>query len=133
VQHRVGEAMLGHSNLGSAVGSELQREWGPLVFEDLNGDFHFYFLSFPLADRATDHLIFDLIPPNSFSNPKIKHVLVPSKPMTSEDERIYTTQFSPSAFFHVIDEFRSAMDNTNQDFWRIGELRRSGLQRPNNV
>ncbi|KAG1781130.1 class II aaRS and biotin synthetase [Suillus placidus] len=111
VQHRVVEALLGHLNLGSA----------PFVFEDANDNFHFHFPSFPPADRTTDHPILELIPPNSLSNPKVKHVHVPSKPLTSEDERIYTPQFSPSAFFRAIDEFRSGMEGTNQDSWRIGE------------
>jgi biotin--protein ligase len=121
VQHRVVKALLDHLNLGSAVGDESQRKWEPFVFEDANNDFHFHFPSFPPEDRTTDHSIVELIPPNSFSNPKVNHVLVPSIPLTSEDERRYTPQFSPSAFFRAIDEFRSGTEDTSPDSWRIGE------------
>ncbi|KAG1814671.1 uncharacterized protein BJ212DRAFT_1361281 [Suillus subaureus] len=122
VQHRIVEALLNHSNLGSAVGGESQRKWEPFVFEDANDDFHFLFSSFSPKHRTTDCLIFKLIPSNSFSNLKVKHVLVPSRPLTSEDERRYTPQFSPSAFFRAIDEFRSGTEDTNPDSWHIGEV-----------
>ncbi|KAG1805789.1 uncharacterized protein BJ212DRAFT_1283265 [Suillus subaureus] len=121
VQHRIVEALLDHLNLGSAVGNESHRKWESFVFEDVNDDFYFHFPSFPPADRITNHPILELIPPNSLSNPKVKHVLVPSKPLTSEDERIYTPQFSPSAFFRAVDEFRSGTEDANTDTWRIGE------------
>ncbi|KAG2343479.1 class II aaRS and biotin synthetase [Suillus weaverae] len=121
VQQCVVQALLGHLNLGSAVGDESERKWESFVFEDVNDDFHFHFPSFPPTNRTTDLPILELIPPNSLSNPKVKHVLVPSRPLTSEDERIYTPQFSPSAFFRAIDDFRSGTEDTNQDSWRIGE------------
>ncbi|KAG2041287.1 hypothetical protein BDR03DRAFT_855884 [Suillus americanus] len=121
VQHCIVEALLDHLNLGSAVGDESQRKWEPFVFEDANDDFHFHFPSFPPTDRTTDHPLLELIPPDSLSNPKIKHVFVPSKPLTSEDERLHTPKFSPSAFFRAVDEFRSGTEDTNPDTWRIGE------------
>ncbi|KAG1831688.1 class II aaRS and biotin synthetase [Suillus subalutaceus] len=121
VQHRIVEALLDHLNLGLAVGDELQRKWEPFIFEDANDDFHFHFPSFPPADRTTDHPILELISPNFLSNPKVKHVLVPSKPLTPEDERIYTPQFSSSAFFRAVDEFHAGTEDTNPETWRIGE------------
>lgn len=125
VQYRVVEALLDHLNSRSAVGDESKPKWEPFVFEDTNDNFHFHFPSIPPEARNTDHPILELIPPNFLSNPKVKHVLVPSRPLTIEDERIYTPQFSPSAFFRAIDEFRSGMKDTsqgtNQDSWRIGE------------
>ncbi|KAG1884667.1 class II aaRS and biotin synthetase [Suillus subluteus] len=121
VQHHIVEALLDHLNIGSTVGDESQRKWEPFVFEDANDDFHFHFPSFPPADRTTDHPILELLPPDSLSNTKIKHVLVPSKPLTPEDERIYTPQFSPSAFFRAVDEFRSGTEDTNPETWHIGE------------
>ncbi|KAG2134085.1 class II aaRS and biotin synthetase [Suillus clintonianus] len=123
VQHRVVEALLDHLRPGSAHrDNESQRKLEPFAFEDANDDFHFHFPSFPPADR-TDHPILELIPQNSLSNPKVKHVLVPPKPLTSEDEKIYTPQFSSSAFFRAIDEFRSRTENFDQspDSWRIGD------------
>ncbi|KAG2049086.1 class II aaRS and biotin synthetase [Suillus hirtellus] len=126
VQYRVVEALLDHLNFRSAVGDESQPKWEPFVFEDTNDNFHFHFPSIPPEARNTDHPILELIPPNFLSNPKVKHVLVPSRPLTIEDERIYTPQFSPSAFFRAIDEFRSGIKDTsqgtNQDSWRIGEV-----------
>jgi biotin--protein ligase len=121
VQHHVVKALLDYLNLRSAVGDESQRKWESFVFEDANDDFRFHFPFFPPSSRTTDHPILELIPPNSPSNPKVKHVLVPSKSLTSENERIYTPQFSPSAFFRAIDEFRSGTEGTSQDSWRIGE------------
>ncbi|KAG1901415.1 class II aaRS and biotin synthetase [Suillus fuscotomentosus] len=107
------------------VHDESKAKWEPFVFEDTNDNFHFHFPSIPPEARNTDHPILELIPPNFLSNPKVKHVLVPSRPLTIEDERIYTPQFSPSAFFRAIDKFRSGMKDTsqgtNQDSWRIGE------------
>ncbi|KAG2367620.1 hypothetical protein BDR07DRAFT_254553 [Suillus spraguei] len=42
------------------------------------------------------------------------------------DFRIYPPQFSPSAFFHAIDEFHSGMEDTNKstniDSCRVGEV-----------
>ncbi|KIK41119.1 hypothetical protein CY34DRAFT_806469 [Suillus luteus UH-Slu-Lm8-n1] len=121
VQHRVVEALLDHLNFGSIVSDESQRKWEPFVFEDVNDDFHFHFPSFPPENKITNHPVLELIPQNSSSNPKVKHVLLPSKPLTSENERMYTPQFSPSAFFRAIDEFRSETKGTSQDSWRIGE------------
>ncbi|KAG2147398.1 class II aaRS and biotin synthetase [Suillus bovinus] len=125
VQHRVVEALLDHLNLGSVVSDESQPKGESFVFEDANDNFHFHFPSFPSEDRNTGHPILELIPQNFLSNPKVKHVLVPSRPLTSEDERMYTPQFSPSAFFCAINEFRSRIkytsQGTNQDSWRIGE------------
>jgi biotin--protein ligase len=116
VQHHVVETLRDHS----AVGDESQRKWEPFVFEDANDDFHVHFPSFlpEPEDRTTNHPTFKFIPPNSLSNPKVKHILVPSKSLTSEDER---TQFSPSAFFRAIDKFRSVTEDINPDSWRIGE------------
>ncbi|KAG2365283.1 hypothetical protein BDR07DRAFT_1399413 [Suillus spraguei] len=123
--HRIVETLLDHLNFSSAVGDVSQPKWEPFVFEDANDDFHFHFLSFPLAGRATDHPILELIPQSSLSSAKVKHVLVPSQPLASEDERIYTPQFSPSAFFRSIDEFYSGREDTDQhknsNSWRIGE------------
>ncbi|KAG1752104.1 class II aaRS and biotin synthetase [Suillus lakei] len=119
VRHRVVEALLGSS--GSAVGDESQRGREPFVFEDVNDDFHFHFPTFPPTVKTTDHPILELVPPNSSPNPKVKHVLVPPKPLTSEDERIYTPQFSPSAFFRATDEFSSGTEGASPDSWRIGE------------
>ncbi|KAG2072880.1 class II aaRS and biotin synthetase [Suillus decipiens] len=125
VQHRVVERLLDHLKLSSAVGDQSQRKWEPFVFEDANDDFHFHFLSFPPAGRTTDHPILELIPQSSLSSAKVKHVLVPSKPLASEDERIYTPQFSPSTFFRAIDEFYSGREGIDQEknpnSWRIGE------------
>ncbi|KAG1835404.1 hypothetical protein DFJ58DRAFT_917910 [Suillus subalutaceus] len=120
VQHRIVESLLDHLNLGLTVTGESQRKWESFVFEDANDDdSHSHFPSFPPEDGTTNHPILELILPNSLSSPKVKHVLVPSKPSTSEDERIYTPQFSPSAFFRAVDEFRSGTEDINS--WRIGE------------
>ncbi|KAG2036439.1 hypothetical protein BDR03DRAFT_458732 [Suillus americanus] len=96
----------------STVGSGSQRKWELFVFEDANNEFHFP--SLPPEDSTMHHSILELIPPNFLSNPEVKHVLVPSKPITSEDARRNTPQFSPSAFFRAIDEFRLGTEDTRQ-------------------
>ncbi|KAG1880103.1 hypothetical protein F4604DRAFT_1679216 [Suillus subluteus] len=119
VQYHIVEALLDHSNLGSAVSDESQRKWEPFVFEDANDDFYFHFPSFPPADRTTDPItrthstVFPLEPESQ--------TRTHTKPPTSGDERVYTLQFSPSCFFRAIDEFRSGTEDTNPDTWRIGE------------
>lgn len=139
VQHRVVETLLGHirpvsaiprAHVDGEIDNESQHRWEPFVFEDASDIFHFHFPSFPSMNEITDlssHPILELVPPNSpgLLNEKVKHVLVLPKPLTSEDENMYTPQFSPSAYFRAIGEFRSGTGGTlqsaNQDSWRIGD------------
>lgn len=136
VQHRVVQALLSHLRPESAIHvdgdlrNESQHNREPFVFEDANDIFHFLFPSFPSAEKITDlssHPTLELIPrnPPEFENEKVKHVLVMPKPLTSEDENIYTPKFSPSAFFRAIHEFRAGRESTSQgtsqDSWRIGD------------
>jgi biotin--protein ligase len=138
VQHRVVEALrdnlrpgstISHTHVDGEIDNTFQHRLESFVFEDANDVFHFHFPSLPSADEITDlssHPILELIPRDSPSFvEKVKHVLVPPKPLTSEHENMYTPQFSPSAFFRAIDEFRSGTEGTtqsaSQDSWRIGD------------
>ncbi|OJA12338.1 hypothetical protein AZE42_02788 [Rhizopogon vesiculosus] len=139
VQHRIVQELLGrlrpesaipHPHADGDMDNESPRRWEPFMFEDANDMFHFHFPSFPPADETSDlssHPILELIPQNppGFFNDKVKHVLVIPKPLTFEEESMYTPQFSPSAFFRAIDEFRSGTEGTSQgtsqDSWRIGD------------
>jgi len=137
VQHRVVETLLGHLRPGSTtryvdgeIDHESQRNLEPFVFEDANDAFHFHFPSSPCKNEIADlssHPILEFIPriPPGSLNERVKHVLVLPKPLTTEDENMYTPQFSPSAFFRAIDGFRLGAGGTPQgatsDSWRIGD------------
>ncbi|KAG2074077.1 hypothetical protein BDR04DRAFT_1151537 [Suillus decipiens] len=96
IPHRVVETLLDHLALASVVGDESQRKLEPFVFEDANDDLHFHFLSFPSVGRTTNYPILELIPQNSVSNAKVKHVL-------------------------FLSEGKTQNQDTNPNSWRIGE------------
>ncbi|KAL4076877.1 hypothetical protein V8B97DRAFT_1513774 [Scleroderma yunnanense] len=81
-------------------------ESSQMVFADEANTFHFHFPGESLPERNCKE--------------KDRDILVPKKPLTSEQEERDTSLFFPSVFFSALDELRDK-ENSSSSPWRMGD------------
>ncbi|KAF8842853.1 class II aaRS and biotin synthetase [Paxillus ammoniavirescens] len=90
-----------------------------MVFADDQDTFNFHFGRKIATDVLPSvHPVFCLMTSEISHEEKVKHVILPAQPLTTEQEARYTPLFSPSAFFIALDEFRVAEQHIP---WGMGD------------
>jgi len=75
------------------------------IFPDEQDIFQFHFtLEIPTSHPLSDHPILTLL--SGVPKEELKDVILTARPLTAEQEKLYTPFFSPSTFFAALDEFR---------------------------
>ncbi|KAF9224756.1 class II aaRS and biotin synthetase [Gyrodon lividus] len=94
-----------------------------LVFPDEQDTFSFHLIrKVPADDPSSGHPLFCFMTSQtSQNNEKVKDIILPAQPLTTEQEARYTPLFSPSTFFTALDEFRVAGHSDNYIPWGMGD------------
>ncbi|KAF9242306.1 hypothetical protein BU15DRAFT_72838 [Melanogaster broomeanus] len=94
-----------------------------MVFPDEHDTFAFHFArKISTDDPPSGHPLFCLVSSDtSRGEEKVKDVILLARPLTTEQENLYTPLFSPSAFFTALYEFRITGNSDSHTPWGMGD------------